>query len=309
LNKIRLFFCRLREAEILLFSIFAYVLQNQFKKHMNKSLYAITLLILSLSSITAFAQVTIAPTNLFIDDNSKFGTYMVINGSNETQEISIDFFFSYANLDENGNRSLIKDDIEKAEQHSIVEYVQAFPKNFKLAPDQRQIVRLRVSAPNDLSDGTYWSRIRTSSTPESPPIELQTDQAVTAQVGIIVEQVTGLFYKIGNVNTGIEINTIRSERDGSKLTVLTDFLKTGNSPFLGSIYTSLLDQSGREVKTGFISTSIYFDGTHKQELDISDLANGTYTIKVTFETNRSDISERDIVGMEPVNQTTSFEIN
>tara|TARA_R110002126_G_scaffold42758_2_gene123046 strand:+ start:5967 stop:6797 length:831 start_codon:yes stop_codon:yes gene_type:complete len=276
---------------------------------MNKTLHTIILLVLSLSSFSVFGQVTIAPTNLFIDSNSKFGTYMVINGSNETQEISIDFFFSYADLDESGNRTLVKGDTVMAEKHSIVEYVKAFPKNFKLAPDQRQIVRLRISAPNTLSDGTYWSRIETSSTPEAPPIELQSDQAVTAQVGIIVKQVTGLFYKKGTVNTGIEVSGIRHERDGDKLNVFTDFLKTGNSPFLGSITTSLLDKSGRVVKTGFISTSIYFDGTHKQELDISDLAKGTYSVKVTFETNRSDISEKDIVSMEPVNQTTSFEIN
>ncbi|XWN38641.1 MAG: hypothetical protein ROO71_06755 [Balneola sp.] len=276
---------------------------------MLKTLFATILLALSLSTFNAFGQVTIAPTNLFIDDNSKFGTYMVINGSNETQEISIDFIFSYANLDENGNRTLVYDDAEMEEQFSIVEYVRAFPKNFTLAPNQRQIVRLRISAPNNMPDGTYWSRIKTSSTPEAPPLELQTDQAVTAQVGIIVEQVTGLFYKNGNVNTGIEINTIRTERESSVLNVYTDFLKTGNSPFLGSITTTLLDNSGRELKTGFISTSVYTDGTHKQELDISDLGAGSYSIKVTFETRRSDISERDIVGMEPVTQTTSFEIN
>lgn len=276
---------------------------------MLKTLFATTSLALSLSIFNAFGQVTIAPTNLFIDDNSKFGTYMVINGSNETQEISIDFIFSYANLDENGNRTLVYDDAEMEEQFSIVEYVRAFPKNFTLAPNQRQIVRLRISAPNNMPDGTYWSRIKTSSTPEAPPLELQTDQAVTAQVGIIVEQVTGLFYKNGNVNTGIEISTIRTERESSVLNVYTDFLKTGNSPFLGSITTTLLDNSGREVKTGFISTSVYTDGTHKQELDISDLGAGSYSIKVTFETRRSDISERDIVGMEPVTLTTSFEIN
>ncbi|MFA5667814.1 MAG: hypothetical protein WC967_01125 [Balneolaceae bacterium] len=276
---------------------------------MNKSLLSILFIICSLSSIPAFAQVTIAPTNLFIDHSSKFGTYMVINGSNQTQEISIDFYFAYANLDKTGNRTIVRDDSAKAEQYSIADYVKAFPKNFKLAPGQRQIVRLRVAAPNTLSDGTYWSRIRTSSTPEAPPIEFQAEQAVTAQVGIIVEQVTGLFYKKGTVNTDIEIEAIRPVREDSKLTVYTDFLKKGNSPFLGSITTTLLDKAGKEIKTGFIFTSIYFDGSHREELDISDLDKGSYTLKVTFETNRTDISDRDVVSMKPVTQSTSFEIN
>src|SRR5690554_5204 len=160
-----------------------------------KTLYFLLAIVLS----TAFvqAQVTIAPTNLFIKEGNQFGTYMVINGSNQNQEIGIDFFFAYGQLDENGQRANIHDNEEMAERYSIAENIRAFPQSFVLTPGQRQLVRLNVRPPRDLQDGTYWSRIRTSATPESPPVETANNEAVTARVGISIEQVTGLFYKKG----------------------------------------------------------------------------------------------------------------
>lgn len=261
-----------------------------------------------LSPLYLNAQVTIAPTNMFIDGNARFGTYMVINNSNETQEISIDFIFAYSQTDEQGNRTIIQDDMESAERYSIAEYVRAFPRNFTLASGQRQVVRLRLNPPNDLDDGTYWARIKTASTPEAPPLELQASNTVAARVGIKVEQVTGLFYKKGNATTGIEVNQITTNYDSStgKLFVYTDIDRVGNSPFLGSISTTMIGQNGEVVREGFISTSIYFDGVHKNEFDIADLPNGQYTIRVQFESSRADIPSSDLVQMTPVTETTTF---
>jgi len=137
---------------------------------------------LCLLTSNLIAQVTIAPTNLFIDSGSKFGTYMVINGSNDTQEISIDFFFGYSSTDDDGKRSIVTDDSVAKARYSIADKIKAFPQNFTLSPGQRQVVRLRINAQNDIPDGTYWARIRTTSTPETPPLELQSNDAVTARV-------------------------------------------------------------------------------------------------------------------------------
>jgi len=276
---------------------------------MKKILSSSLLLLLVISCFTsAKAQVTISPTNMFIDDSNPFGTYMVINGSNETQEIGIDFLFSYSNTDEFGNRRIVQDDEEAENRYSIASYIRAFPRNFTLAPGQRQVVRLRLSTPNDLDDGTYWARIKTSSSPESPPVELQTNSAVAARVAITVEQVTGLFFKKGNVSTGITIGDInvKESDDGNSLLVLTNLTRDGNSPFLGSITVSMIDSRGNEVKRGFISTSIYFDGVHKQELDLTNVPSGNYTIKVQFESSRSDITAEDIIQMNTVNKTVSY---
>lgn len=257
-------------------------------------------------------QVTIAPTNMFLSDNNPFGTYMVINGSSEAQEITVDFLFAYSATDENGNRRIIQDDSTLAEKHSIANKVRAFPRNFTLAPEQRQIVRLRLSDTNSLEDGTYWARIRTKSIPETPPIEVQSTATVSARVGISFEQVTGLFFKKGTVTTGIEINDIRTNinpDNPNELIVLADYARTGNSPFLGTITMSVRDSNNRELSTNFVSTSHYFDGTHRQTIDITELSNGNYQLTVEFATKRTDVSESDLVRMQPVRKSISFSKN
>lgn len=274
-------------------------------------LLIIGLFLSTLSAASLNAQVTIAPTNLFIDSSSKFGTYMVVNNSQVPQEISIDFYYGYNQSDNNGNTVSVKEDeAEGAGEHSVADKVRAFPQNFVLAPGQRQVVRLRISAGNDIADGTRWARIRTRSNAQTPPLELQTTEAVSANVGIVIEQITGLFYKKGTVNTGISIENVRTELSGNnRLSVLTDLKRTGNSPFLGTITTALSNNAGEIVREDRVSTTIYFDGTHKAELDIKDLPAGNYTINVNFASSRPDVSAGDLVQMDEASSTMSYSIN
>lgn len=272
----------------------------------NVKCYLTTIFILLAIKTGVFGQVTIAPTNLFINDQNRFGTFLVVNGSGSPQEVSISFEFSYPQTDENGIRKIVKDSSLNA-PNSIQEYVRAFPQQFVIQPGQRQIIRLRVNAPNSLQDGTYWTRIKTASSTVSDPIEIQNQSTVAAQVGIKVEQITGLFYKAGDVNTEININDIKTQksiRDGTEyLEVFTSFERLGNSPFLGTIRTEILDLNGKIVSETTTSTSYYFDGTHSSQLDISGMNDGNYQIRISFDNSRSDISESDRIPMTPVSKT------
>lgn len=276
---------------------------------MKKSILVI-LFTVCITSVSVLAQVSIAPTNLFINDNQRFGTYLVINGSNQTQEISIEFFFGFNQTDSNGNRILVTDASPELEaKHSLADDIQAFPRSFKLVPGQRKIVRLRVNTPNNVEDGTYWARIKTTSAPESTPIEIGADNGVAAQVNMIVEQVTGIFFKKGTVTTGIVVDGIRtntSEDNPDLLDVFIDYKRTGNSPFLGTISTNLIDSRGETVKSTFSSTTLHFDGTYKQSLLIDDLPNGNYTVEVNFVSQRNDVPGDNLVKMEPVKANATY---
>jgi hypothetical protein len=163
-------------------------------------------------------------------------------------------------------------------------------------------------AANNLTDGTYWARIKTISRAESAPIELKDDQAIGANIGVIIQQISGLFYKVGNTTTEIDIEKIEANIISDKqLQLKTKFRKGGNSPFLGSVSTRIL-KNGKALATKFTSTSFYFDGIHSDIIDISDVPSGQYTAEVTFETKRSDISPSDLVQMQPVTATTTITI-
>ena len=95
---------------------------------MKKSL-SLIIWVLIICSSNIFGQITISPTNIFIEENTKFGTYLVLNGSNEAQEVSVDFIFAYTQTDEEGTRSIADNDSVKQMEHSADSWVRAFPRN------------------------------------------------------------------------------------------------------------------------------------------------------------------------------------
>lgn len=272
----------------------------------------LTSLIVVFLSVFAFselsAQITIAPTNLFIDSGNRFGSYLVINNSNEPYEVSIDFIFGYSDSDEEGNRFMTYEDSVTAEKYSIVDWIRAFPQNLTLSPGQRQVIRLRINPPSDIAAGTYWARIVTSATPQSQPIEVQDQQAVTANIEMRINQITGIFYKNGEVNTSISIDQISTNIDGDELAVIHDITRGGNSPFFGSINVKIFDSSNRLVKEALDYTSIYFDTKLKNTFDVSDLSSGRYNIEISIASERQDISRDDLIKTEPVTATTTVTI-
>ena len=251
------------------------------------------------------AQITIAPTMVFIDQQNRFGSFLVLNGSDQPQEISIEFPFGYPVTSEDGNIQMVYDDSTMAEEYGLGELVRGFPQNFVLQPGERQTVRLTIR-PKDFSDGMYWTRIRTISNAQNPPIGSASDEEITAQITYKFEQVTTLFYKHGETTTGIEIHNFTQRDAGNQIEFVADVSRTGNSAFLGSIILQVMDAEGNLVAERLASTSIYFDYRQIFEIPKTDLEDGRYNAQITFETQRPDVPKENIVQMEPVSRSISF---
>jgi len=269
-----------------------------------RSILLSLLLILACSSMVR-AQITIAPTMVFIDQQSRFGSFLVLNGSDQAQEVTIDFPFGYPVTNAEGQLQMVYDDSSKAEQYGISNLVRGFPQSFVLQPGQRQVVRLTVR-PGDFSDGTYWTRIKTTSNAQNPPVGEQNGDQITAQITYKFEQVTTLFYKRGDTNTGIDIKQFAKQDSSDTYEFIADVTRTGNSPFLGSIILTIKDAQGNAVAEKRTSTSIYFDYRQTFEVDKQALSGGDYTATITFKTQRPDVPSEDIVQMEPVTRSLSF---
>lgn len=272
-----------------------------------KKISAAVIFILFLAFHSAMAQITIAPTMVFIDQQNRFGTFLVLNGSDEAQEVSVEFPFGYPVTTGEGEIQMVYDDSSAAEEYGLNNIVRGFPRNFVLQPGQRQVVRVTIQ-PKNFSDGTYWTRIRTTSTAETPPIAEQTDDEIRAQITYKFEQVTTLFYKHGDTNTGIEINDLFVSQKDDVHEFTADVTRTGNSPFLGSIILTVYDAGGNEVLSRTTSTSIYFDYLQVFEVPKDRLTSGDYRAEITFETQRPDVSRDDIIQMEPVTRSLSFTV-
>ncbi len=252
------------------------------------------------------AQVTISPTSLFIDNQRRFETLLVLNSTEDPQEVSISYHFGYPVSDSYGNLTMNYTDTEAGADRSAAEWIKGFPKSFVLEPGKRQVVRLTAKPPNDLADGVYWARLKTVSTNLTPSVGETQQDKITAQIKFRFEQVTGVFYKSGSVATGLDITEIRNDISNDNLSVYADFKLSGNSPYLGSMILKIFNKSGKEIQEEIIFISIYFDGTRRIETDISALSAGEYQAELSFITIRADIPNENLVHAEPTSQTFRF---
>lgn len=272
--------------------------------HIQRLSFFIAILLVGVSN--SLAQVSIAPTSVFLSEQEPFANLLVANGSDIAQEISISFRFGYATNDDGGNVVMAYD--TTANESSLTDNVLAFPRNFVLQPGQRQTVRLNVTGVGNLDDGTYWTRVSVLAAPLSPPIESVESGAVGARININFEQVIPLFFRKGNVTTGVSVEDVSYETEGNTGRFRISVTRDGNSPFHGSITMRILDNNGSEVVTESSNVTAYFDITRVIDFDLTSLDPGEYSANFTIESVRRDISTADIIQIAPIQQTKSFTV-
>ncbi|WP_138430345.1 hypothetical protein [Fodinibius saliphilus] len=253
-----------------------------------------------LSSL-ASAQVSIAPTALFFDNQNRFQSLTISNGGQQAQEISITSKFAYA-ASRNGNLVFVKDST-LAKKKSISNWIKVFPKNFTLQAQERQIVRFVVRPPNNLETGGYWARVQIQSNPVSPPIESVAEDQVGAQINLVVNQIINAFYHTPNAQTIISAPSVSfTQVDSTDTgTVSLSMEQTGDAPFVGSISFSLVDQEGNTVYQTRATTSVFTSLTRNFTIDLTDVKPGQYQISGRIISERRDISQENLLQIEPVN--------
>ena len=268
-----------------------------------KRVKLICLLSLLLGSHLAVAQVSLAPSAIFIDDQTNIGTLYVSNRSDDPQEISIDYVFGYPSSDQQGNTVMNYEDSLAKEQYAMNDWVRAFPRSFVLGAREQQTVRFQVRPQPQAEDGVYWTRVRINANPQRPDIDLATEEeGVTTRITFAFEQIIAAFYKKGQVTTGLNVHNIDVRQEQNQLILLPQLERTGNAPFIGSIRANLYDMDGNLVKERQRTTTAYFEVTRRIELDTADLPPGEYRAEITFETRRGDISPTDLVQAPPITE-------
>jgi len=275
---------------------------------MNIRLLSLPFALLLLFTFSAQAQVTISPTAVFLDKNSKVGSFYVSNPSNSAVEVRLGFEFAYPTTDEDGRVFLNYEDEEAQERFSLVPHLRAFPTTFVLQPNERQTIRLVGRIPQNSDPGMYWTRMRVSSNQLTPPIGEVAEGQVSAQVSFQIDQVTAVLVQHGDAQTGLEIHNTQASIENDRLILLSDVERTGNSPFIGSVQTRIFDSNGQEVDSRRSSTSVYFRNNQRVEFDSSNWTAGQYTAETTFESQRNDISSQNLLQIPEVSERTTFTI-
>jgi hypothetical protein len=262
------------------------------------------IILIALSNLNA--QVAISPTSAFLDSKQRFETILILNNSDEPQEVKLEFKFAYPKANEEGNIDLVYDDVKEAELHSATPWLRGFPKNFILGPGQRQVVRLTAKPPRNLEPGMYWSRLITTSSAVSPEIGDEGKAGISAQITMQFSQITSIFYSTGELSTGIQFTGIRPSVKEDVVHVLVDYTKSGNAPYLGTMHAKIFDAKGSMVLERKMFVSIYYDGLRLLKVDAQELSPGNYDVEVTSTSGRSDIPGNDVVPAAPQTIRGSF---
>jgi hypothetical protein len=273
-----------------------------------KRLFSITVLMFFFGVVSLYSQVALAPSALFIQGRTGIGNIYVTNPSASPQEVNVDFIFGYPGVDSVGNLTMIYQDSVAAKTYALNPFVKAYPRSFILQPKAQQTLRLQVRTNNSLRDAFLFTRIKVSSVQKSPDVEKKPTQTVSAQVSFKFEQILPVFYRKGNVNTGLTIHHVSTSLKEKTLTVLVDAERTGTAPFIGSSRAVLYSAANTEVARFEETTSIYFQVKQRINVDVSKAGAGVYRLVLTYETKRSDVAVEDLIQAPPVTKEVTVNI-
>lgn len=246
------------------------------------------------------AQITLAPSFVFIDEKTGVGNLYVSNKGTVPQEVTLSFSFGYPGSDSSGNLVMNYEDTSAFRQFGLDPMVRAFPKNFSLAAGEQRTVRIQVIPGKRSKEGFFYTRLKVLGKPETPEVAKEEKDKISTRISFNFEQVTAVFYHKGKVSTGLELKKLEVVQQEKLLVVKPHLTRTGNSPFLGSMFAKLIDEKGVVVAEAQSTTTAYFDVIRRIDVNVENVIPGTYTLELRFETRRNDMMSGDLVQAPPL---------
>jgi hypothetical protein len=254
------------------------------------------------------AQIALSPSFVFIEENSGVGNLYVSNNGEQAHEVTITFQFGYPGSDSDGNLVMNYDDSVAYDQFALDPLIRAFPRSFLLSAGEQRTVRLQMVPGQERKEGFFFTRMKVLAKPQTPEVTEDIADGIGTKISFNFEQITAVFYKRGKVGTGLEVKEVEVRQNEDKLELRTQLHRTGNSPFLGSMYARLKDARGNVVAETQSTTTAYFDVIRRMDLNTEGIAPGVYTLELSFETRRNDMMISDLVQAQRIVHETQVEI-
>lgn len=254
------------------------------------------------------AQIALSPSFIFVDENSGVGNLYVSNNGTQAHEVTITFQFGYPGSDSDGNLVMNYDDSVAYNQFALDPLIRAFPRSFILAGGEQRTVRLQVVPGQERKEGFFFTRMKILAKPQTPEVTEDIADGIGTKISFNFEQITAVFYKRGSVSTGLEVKELDVRQNEDVLELRPHLHRTGNAPFLGSMYARLKDSRGNVVAETQSTSTAYFDVIRRMDLNTSGVTPGTYTLELSFETRRNDMMASDLVQAPRLVHETRVEI-
>ena len=269
--------------------------------------FAAAVLGLAVAPLVADA-VLVAPHALFIDDRERSGEIFLVNPSDEAEEVTLEFQFGYPATDSTGEVGLTLIAEPPAGAPSAAAWLRAFPRRVRLAPGQRQRVRVLATPPADLPDGEYWSRLIVTSRAAQAPLALTGDSSVQAGITFELRTITSVAYRKGELTTGVRLDAFRASATADTLEAWVHLAREGVAAYLGSVAFDLRDRSGRSVQRWDTPIAVYYEQHRRFALPLDSVAPGSYELRLRVSTARQDIGEEHVLPADPIERALPVEI-
>lgn len=265
------------------------------------------LLILFGNVAPATAQLSLAPTFVFVDSSEPVGSLIVTNGSASVQEVIINYEFGYPSVDSAGRRVIENDDLQAAEKHDMSAWIRAFPQRFRIEPGRRQVVRMLVQPTKALDDGIYWTRMVVTST-EATPGATQGTSRMSARLDLRLKQVIPIVFRKGSSETSVRVAGLRIEPQAQGADLRALIVRNGAVPFIGSVILNLFGEKGELIKEISTSTEVYYTSATHFRLTAEEVPPGRYEAELRLIPQRRDVPARLLPAMKPVAKRFSIEL-
>ncbi len=254
------------------------------------------------------AQISLAPSFIFIDENNGVGNLFVSNNASNSYEVSINFQFGYPGGDADGNLVMNYDDKEAYSKFALDEMIRAFPRSFTLKGGESRTVRVQLVPGQRQKQGYFYTRLKVLAKPQATEVSQTTAEGIGTKINFNFEQVTAVFYHKGPVSTGVAVKELDVKQNGKMLEMRPKLEHKGNAPFLGSMIARLKQANGDVVAETQSTVTAYFDVTRRMDLNLDKVAPGNYTLELSFTTQRNDMANTDLVQAPTVTHETQVEI-
>lgn len=247
----------------------------------------------------AVAQgVMIAPHAVFIDHRQRSGAVTVVNPGTSPVEISVAVFYGYTTVDSTGGKTLVTFDPPDSTQPSAAAWVRAFPRRLTVGPGERQTIRLLASPPPSLPDGEYWARLAFTAKAGEVPVAGITDTArIRIGLDLQVRSIIGLWYRKGNVRTGVTIANLHADRLGDSVQVTAELARQGNASYLGTAHLEVRDARERVVSELRAPIAVFVRNAPRWTLPVK--GTGPYHLWLELLTERDDFDNQRVVLQAP----------
>lgn len=232
--------------------------------------------------------VLVAPPGVFIDHRTRSGSLELYNPNPVPAEVTISTIFGYPVTDSTGQLSLYTRENPDSTAPSAAAWIHAYPRRLVLQPNARQTVRLQGRPPPNLRDGEHWTRLVIAAKTGPVPDSLADTSAIRVGLSFEVRTVIGVWYRKGATTTALQLTDMTVAARADSVDLRLSLERQGNAAFLGMMRATVQDATGKQVGNLERQVAVYYALGPLFTIPVGNLLPGTYTVRATISTDRSD---------------------